>query len=263
MAPAQESLGASDLAGPQIDQGLVVEDQLVVVKRLAKTTLKREALERLGVHGRRVELAIVPSLIFGAVHRRIRVAQERLGVGSVARIQCHSDRGRNEERALVDEERKSNGLQDLLRDLCGVSLVRDGGNEHREFVAAEAGNRVSLPDAAADPLRDSAQQLIADRMAQGVVDYLEVVEIQKERRELLLGPVGLHNGHVEPVVEEEAVGHSGQGVVKSKMPDLLFGPLSLGEVDDRPLDDGTLRAVDQVFILQDPDECSVLATKAL
>src|ERR1700693_5442782 len=108
MTPAQEGFGASDLAGPQVDQRLGVEKQFVVVQRLAEAAFEREALESFGVHGRGVELVVIPSLILGAVHRRVRVAQERLRVHSVARIQGDADRGRYEQLALVDEEREAN-----------------------------------------------------------------------------------------------------------------------------------------------------------
>ena len=73
------------------------------------------------------------------------------------------------------------------------------------------------------------EQLVADRMAERVVDALEAVEIEIEHRELVAAAdAGQRLG--EPLAEQHAVGQIGQRVVARHMRDLLLGALALGDV---------------------------------
>ena len=80
----------------------------------------------------------------------------------------------------------------LLHPLSAVSsfnrarapsgVVGAGGGDDRELVAAETRHHVVVTQAAAQPLGDHADQLVADRVAERVVDVLEVIEIDIEDR---------------------------------------------------------------------------------
>ena len=63
---------------------------------------------------------------------------------------------------------------------CGspMAVQQDG-----EFVAAEAGERIVLTQTRFEPARHRDQQLVADHVTEAVVDDLEAVEIEIERRE--------------------------------------------------------------------------------
>jgi hypothetical protein len=52
-----------------------------------------------------------------------------------------------------------------------------------EFIAAEARHHVSVAHAVFQPLAHRAQQLVARRVAERVVDVLEMIEVQVEDRE--------------------------------------------------------------------------------
>ena len=63
---------------------------------------------------------------------------------------------------------------------------RDLGLDDAELVAADPRRSVSVSrDAGAQPRRHRAQQFVADRMAERVVDRLELVEIEAQHREPL------------------------------------------------------------------------------
>ena len=66
--------------------------------------------------------------------------------------------------------------------------VRRVVGQDRELVAAEAGHEVAVPDRAGDPLGDGDQQGVAGGVAEGVVDDLEVVEVDEEDRGDRLAP---------------------------------------------------------------------------
>ena len=117
--------------------------------------------------------------------------------------------------------------QILRAILAASSSARDPGHEQRELVAAEARHRVALADVLLDPLGHLAQQLVADRVAERVVDDLEAVEVEEEDGQPLVVAVGLRHGERQAVVEEEAVGQVRQRVVEGEVLDLLLGPLAL------------------------------------
>ncbi len=128
----------------------------------------------------------------------------------------------------LDRERDLQRVDHALRDGEGtlqLDLVRQ---EDSELVAAEPGRQVVRSDAAADPVRDRGEEPVAGRVAERVVDDLEVVEVEEEHDraeplprgdELLLDALG----------EEGAVGQPGERVVIGLVPELLLEPRQLGE----------------------------------
>ena len=69
------------------------------------------------------------------------------------------------------------------RDGVGLLLVAEPVQQDRELVAAEPGERVALPQTRLEPARHRDQQLVADQVAETVVDDLEAIEVEVERRE--------------------------------------------------------------------------------
>ena len=101
--------------------------------------------------------------------------------------------------------------------------------DDREFVAAETGDHVDLPQATLEADGDDAQQFVAERMAERVVDLLEVVEIEAEKRETLAG-FGGDEGGADALGEQGPVGEAGQGIVARHKGDLLLRLQPLGDV---------------------------------
>ena len=64
---------------------------------------------------------------------------------------------------------------------CASSL--QAVQENRELVAAEPRERVALPQARLEAARHRDQQLVADQVAEAVVDDLEAIEVEIEDRE--------------------------------------------------------------------------------
>jgi hypothetical protein len=61
--------------------------------------------------------------------------------------------------------------------MIAVDLLQNG-----EFVAAEAADRVGIAYRLLQAPRDGFQQRVADRMAECIVDRLELVEVEDEDR---------------------------------------------------------------------------------
>ena len=85
-------------------------------------------------------------------------------------------------------ERLPDREMDLIDQRGGFRRLLDGGLNDRELVAAESRRHVGFSEAIAQTLGDDPEQLIADRMAERVVDALELVDIDIEHRQLLARP---------------------------------------------------------------------------
>jgi ribosomal protein S1 len=67
-------------------------------------------------------------------------------------------------------------------------------------------------------------------MAKGIVEGLEIIEVDKEESPLAVGARACDQGLAQPLHEQAAVGQMRQGVIKSEIPDLLFGGLGGGDI---------------------------------
>ena len=90
MLPPNQRLDREDAPRAQIDLRLIVEDELGSGERVSQFLLQQEFLMDLGVQLGRVELEIVAADFLGAVHRRIGVGQQRVGVRPVIGIVCNA-----------------------------------------------------------------------------------------------------------------------------------------------------------------------------
>ena len=96
----------------------------------------------------------------------------------------------------------------------------DAGLHDGEFVAAEPGDEIGLPDAAAQAGRHGLEQFVADGMAERIVDALEFVDVDIEHRKLLAALDALELAF-ELLAKQHAVRQIGQRVVMRQMRDLL------------------------------------------
>jgi len=103
------------------------------------------------------------------------------------------------------------GVHYLLSNL--VAIVADRGN-NRELVAAEPRHQVVAAQRMRQPQRDVADQFVADRMTERVVDVLEMVEVHKEQGDPGFLAAGRFDRLRDPVVEQGPVGETGEAVVQ-------------------------------------------------
>ena len=116
-----------------------------------------------------------------------------------------------------DLERLLHGAHDAPRDRPGALDVGGRGQQDRELVAAEPGDRVALADAFLQALGELHQQQVADVVAERVVDLLEAVEVEQQQRQRLAGARRGAQRLGQAVLEQQAVGQPGQRVVHRLM----------------------------------------------
>ena len=72
----------------------------------------------------------------------------------------------------------------------------------------------TAPQHRAQTRGDRAQQLVAEAVAEGVVDVLEAIEVEEHHRQRRLLPLRVRQRDREPVAEEVAVRQRRQRVVR-------------------------------------------------
>ena len=224
--PAGERLERDERPPLEVDDRLVVDAELAALDRPLDGEGELLPLADPRVHLRLVrDEAALPGPL-RVVHGDVRVPQQLFRHGDVLATQCDADAGVDRDVALVDDER----LLDRLHQAVGDVLRLLGGGaaeEHRELVAAEASREVDRPDARLDAPGDGDQELVADVVAEAVVDRLEVVEVEEEHCRAT--DVAVVERAADPLREEHPVRQSRERVVVGLVPELV---LQLRELRD-------------------------------
>jgi hypothetical protein len=100
--------------------------------------------------------------------------------------------------------------------------------DHDELVPAETPQRIGVADHAVQSRGDSSQELIASAVTEGVVDRLEVVEIDKQRRHRSLTAPRAREHLLDSIQDQRAVWEPGERVVGGQKRKLLIRALALG-----------------------------------
>ena len=104
------------------------------------------------------------------------------------------------------------------------------GKHRLELVAAEAADLAVVAHHRLQPVGDLAQQRVADRMAERVVDVLEAVEVDQEQPAALAAMGRVAQRLVERLAHHRPVGQAGQRIEAGEPRDFLLGPALLGQV---------------------------------
>ncbi len=232
VVPPQQRLGAKDPAIGHVHDGLVVQGELVALETAAQRRLGGEARHR-GMVQRVVEhLGPVAPSGLRLVHRRVRVAQQVARV-LVADAHHDADAHRNVDLLVADVDAPAHTPLEPLGELDRTRPIGDALTEDHELVAAEAGHEVAGAYEVAKPSGDGDEHLVADVVAEAVVDDLEPVEVDEEQRQGGVRLAGSGDGQLELVEQQHPVGQRGQRVVEGEVGKLVLVLLDLGDVVER------------------------------
>jgi hypothetical protein len=118
-------------------------------------------------------------------------------------------------------------VQQAPSDQLGAGRERELLGDHDELVAAEAPERVDVADHAVEPGGDRAQQLVADAVTERVVDGLEVVEVDEQRRHRRLAATRACEHLRHAIQDQGPVGKAGERIVRGEERELPLAPLEL------------------------------------
>ena len=131
----------------EIEARLIEQLELAAVERAPQVALELEPLLHHAVQLVREELEVVAAVLLRAVHRGVRVLQQRVRVAAVVGVQRHADAAGDLELALRRAPRLRDHFQHPLhRRADGVRLALAVDQQH-ELVAAEPRDRVVLAHA--------------------------------------------------------------------------------------------------------------------
>ena len=238
--PADQRLDAGDPLGLELDQRLVLEEQLVALQRQAELAAELHALHELLAHDRLEARHAALARVLGGVHREVGVP-EHVVRGDVGTGALQAEARRRGDLAPVEDERRLERAAQALGDLPRLVGAREILEQDGELVAAEPRGGVLGAQAGRQSLGGRAQQLVADRVAEAVVDRLEVVEIDEDHRELTVVAPAARERQGQAILEQRPVGETGEVVVERLMAELLLERDALGdvaEVEQDPVDQG-------------------------
>jgi hypothetical protein len=182
--PAKQNFGARQLSRP-VDLGLIVELQFIIAERRLQIRRKGEAVLQIAACSAQTAGEPPVPEPFRCIHGQIGVLEQIIDALLCPLEQSEADAGRGLERVVVKQKRLVNGGKDVsghdLRLFAGATFVSiEVPDEHHEFVAAVTGDEILVPHARAYPSGNFGQKEIADMMALGVVQRLEVIEVDEK-----------------------------------------------------------------------------------
>ena len=217
--PARERLHAAQPAVAHVHHRLVVQLDLVAVDRAPQVGGEREALDGAGQH-RRLERAVARlAASLRRAHREVGRAHELVGVGQVAARDGDADARAQLEPAPAEVERAREREQDPLGDARRAVRLGEVLDQHGELVAAEPRDGVGGAQHAPQAPAHLEQHLVAAAVAEGVVERLEVVEVDEQDGDRRV--VAALERVPDAVEQQRAVGHPGERVVERAVAQLV------------------------------------------
>ncbi len=206
MLPAEQRLGADQSPRREVDLRLVEEPQLAALEPALKLLLDRHGLDGALPHGRVEELGARAAALLGAVHRGVGVLDQALAVDLLPGLgEREADRRAQPELGPAGGDRLGDRALEAVRDADGLEHAAHGFAQDGELVATETRNGVLGSQRALEAARDLAQDLVAGRVTEAVVDSLEAVEVHEvDGGDARFGAAP--ERMVQPVGEERAVG---------------------------------------------------------
>ena len=183
MPPARERLEPDHRAGVEIHDRLVEGDDLSPLDRASQIGLEPQRGDRALVHVAGEDLVAGATAHLCPVHRRVRVPQHVLGALVARARQRDADADAGEHLGPPHLQRGGHLLVNSLGHARGVRLGADVVEQDGELVTAEPRERIAGANAALEPARRRAQDLVTDRVPEAVIDRLETIEIEVEHRE--------------------------------------------------------------------------------
>ncbi len=163
----------------------------------------------------------VAAVFLGLVHGLIGGSEQFIRGVPALRMRRNTDTWCGVHLATIQFERLSQFLDDLARDSRSVGIRRQILEQHRKLVAAETADDIADPKALTQTLADTCKQPVADRVTEGIVNFLKAVEVEKEKRQHAGAVVGTPDRPSQQIEKHLAIGHAGETVVLRHVSEFL------------------------------------------
>ena len=229
MPPPQQRLETGDLPGPKVDQRLIEQLEFVGTQRLMKVEFQDTTRLHPRVHLGMEQTKDATPIGLGPIQGQVGTFQQLIGFQSVLRCERYAYTDANDNLMFGDLEWLREHLDNALGEPDCVERRLNRGLQDGEFVTAQPGNRVSLPQAIRQAFGDGLQQSVADVMPERVVHRLELIEIEKVERQQPT-PARISQGLFQLLVEQHPIGQVGQCVMMGEMLDFAREPAPFDHV---------------------------------
>ncbi|MNZ54499.1 hypothetical protein D3C78_724000 [compost metagenome] len=216
-----------------------MQDELSPLERQPQPHVQLRALAQLRLHLRIEEAQAVAPGILGLIHGQIGSFQRLLSaLAGMLAEQGHADA----RRAAILRRLQGIRLAELGQQPHGEALRLPGrlerarpevAEQHHELVAGQAGHGIAVAHPGEQARGHLLEQAVALVMADGVVDRLEVIQIDEQQRPQAPLPLAGALRLFQTPHEQAPVGQAGQGVEERQAPDLLLGGHAGGDVAQR------------------------------
>src|SRR5437588_8606985 len=138
-----------------------MEEKFLAFERDAQAGVQLQSLQRELVHPRQIETEGVAALLFGTMHRRVRIFKKSFGIVSIAGIDRDADVGRNVYFESAEIEWRRQCVDNLPRDQSGIVRRGQLREQDHELVVAKASDGIGVARVTPQALCDLDKQLVA------------------------------------------------------------------------------------------------------
>ena len=138
--------------------------------------------------------------------------------------------GGHEQHLVIHDEGRKERLKDPGGHSVGGRAIGHVLDQDRELVPADPRGGVAWAHRQREAAGNDAQHVVACAVPMGVVDVLEVVKIKHHHRHQLSGAISPRQRLVRPILEQRAIGQTGEAVVEGLLLQLLLEVPAVGDV---------------------------------
>ncbi|OIQ72224.1 hypothetical protein GALL_461540 [mine drainage metagenome] len=194
----------TDRAGLVIHLKLVEQPELPVRHCLAQRRLQRDSCIQCLLHQRVEESLRVAPRLLGLIHGHVGLGGQIFAPALVAMEQRDTDAGGSMmlvafEQVGFIERSKNLVAHHLGMDDGAVRSVVEVIEQHDELVPTQTSHGIFFAHSGFQPCSDFAQQEVAIVVAFGVVEMLEIIEIQIQHCAVLAATLARREGMLQPV----------------------------------------------------------------
>src|SRR3979409_2145817 len=146
MSPTYERLDTCHGSRLEIYLRLVLQQQLLAFKSIPQLPLEGLTLDGVETHAWSKELAIVTARLFGVIHRRVGILEQRFRVFTVVGVGAYANAHSNAQTVFADAVH----LLKFGDDLCGnngcICCLRNFRKQDHKFITTLAAYRVRFAD---------------------------------------------------------------------------------------------------------------------
>ena len=245
MIPPQQRLEPDDHPVAEPNGRLVMEHELAPLQRVPQVGLEVHPVADGRMLRRLVSLVSPLSARLGRIESNVRIPHQVL-----SRVQERSrpgdpDAEPHDHLALLHLERSSEMLEDALRQADWLIVVENGFHQDPKLVGADPRHHVAGRHDLPKPAPDHAQDVVTRTVPEGIVEQLEVIDVEGENGDGAPRRAALQR-LVDLVAKGDPVREVRDGVVGPQVGEPLLHLLAVGHVADVQHQRLRTRAVEQV-----------------